>query len=97
MSLTVFDVTVRSTAVIVLSMITLRLVTKNRNSTKTRTSVTRVDNQGSNLSLTATNSWNIRSIALIGLTGIFSAVLLAVFTSVILAVLISKLTGSMGQ
>jgi hypothetical protein len=34
---------------------------------------------------------------LIGLTGIFSAVLLAVFTSVILAVLISKLTGSMGQ
>ncbi len=97
MSLTVFDVTVRSTAVIVLSMITLRLVTKNRNSTKTRTSVTRVDNQVSNLSLTTTNSWNIRSIALIGLTGIFSAVLLAVFTSVILAVLISKLTGSMGQ
>ncbi len=97
MSLTVFNVTVRSIAVIVLSMITLRLVTENQNSTKTRTSVTQVDSQGSNLSLTTTNSWNIRSIALIGLTGIFSAVLFAVFVSVILAVLFSKLTGSMGQ
>ena len=97
MSLTVFNVTVRSIAVIVLSMITLRLVTENKNSTKTGTSVTQVDSQGSNLSLTTTNSWNIRSIALIGLTSIFSAVLLAVFVSVIRALLFSKLTGSMGQ
>ena len=97
MSLTVFNVTVRSIAVIVLSMITLRLVTENKNSTKTGTSVTQVDSQGSNLSLTTTNSWNIRSIALIGITSIFSAVLLAVFVSVILALLFSKLTGSIGQ
>jgi len=97
MSLTVLDVTVRSLEVIVLSLITLWLVTKNRNSVTTKSQAFRVVNQDSNLTSPTTNSWNIRSVGAIAITSIFSGVVLAVFISVILAVLISKLTGSIGQ
>ena len=97
MSLTVFDVTVRSTAIIGLSLITLWWVTKTRNSDTTKSHAVRVENQGSNLSAPTTNSWNIRSVGAVGITSIFSGVVLAVFISVVLAVLISKLTGSTGR
>ena len=97
MSLTVLDVTVRSLAVIVLSLITLFLVTKNRNSNTTKSHAVRVESQGSNLSAPKTNSWNIRSVGAVGITSICAGVVLAVFISVILAVLVSRLTGSIGQ
>ena len=97
MSLTVFDVTVGSTAIIVLSMITLMWVAKTRDATAIKSHVVRVDSQGSNLSLPTANSWNIRSVGAVAITSIFSGVVLAVFISVMLAVLISKLTGLIGQ
>ncbi len=97
MSLTVFDVTVGSSAIIVLSMITLLLVTKNRYSDATKSHVVRVDSQDPKLSVPTADSWNIRSVGVIGITSIFSGVVLAVFISVTLAVLISKLTGLIGQ
>ncbi len=97
MSLTVFDVTVGSTAIIVLSMITLLRVAKTRDAAAIKSHVVRVDSQGSNLSLPTANSWNIRSVGAVAITSIFSGVVLAVFISVMLAVLISKLTGLIGQ
>jgi len=86
-----------SLEVIVLSLITLWLVTKNRNSDTTKTQAFRVMSQDSNLTSPTTNSWNIRSLGAIAITSIFSGVVLAVFISVIVAVLVSKLTGSIGQ
>jgi len=97
MSLTVFDVTVGSIAIIVLSMITLLWATKNRYADATKSHVVRIDSQGSNLSVPTASSWNIRSVGAVGITSIFSGVVLAVFISVMLAVLISKLTGLIGQ
>jgi len=86
-----------SLEVIVLSLIMLWLVTKNRNSDKTKSQAFRVVNQDSNLTSPTTNSWNIRSLGAIAITSIFSGVVLAVFISVIVAVLVSKLTDSIGQ
>ena len=97
MSLTVFDVTVGSIAIIVLSMFTLLRVAKTRDADAIKSHVVRVDSQGSNLSLSTANSWNIRSVGAVAITSIFSGVVLAVFISVMLAVLISKLTGLIGQ
>ncbi len=97
MSLTVFDVTVGSAAIIVLSMITLLWVTKHRDADATNSHVVRVDGQGPNLTAPTASSWNIRSVGVIGITSIFSGVVLAVFISVMLAFLISKLTGLLGQ
>lgn len=97
MSLTVLDVTVVSSVIIVLSLFTLLMVAKSRNYVATKPRIFQVERQAPNLSMPSTESLTLRSIGMIGITSVLFGIVLAVFTSVIVAVLFSKILGAIGQ
>lgn len=97
MSLTVFDVTVRSTAIIVLSLIAFWLATRSRVHNKSQPLAVRVDNQRTNLYSPTMATRQIRTFGLIGLTSIITGLVVAVAISLMAAIVVSTINRLIGQ
>lgn len=96
-SLTVFDVTVRSVAIIMLSVIGLFFSLKGRTRSQTKPALVRVDNRRSNFYMPNSKDKLFRSAGLLGLSSLAIGIAVAVVISVLMAFVFATLTNSLGN
>jgi len=97
MSLTVFDVTVRSSTIIVLSMIAFWFANRGRTKGRNKPLVVRVDNKHTDFYRPSTKDQTLRSAGFLGLGTIAFGIFAAVIVSVAIAFIFSTLTSSLGN
>ncbi|MFM7878760.1 MAG: hypothetical protein ACKO80_00460 [Acidimicrobiaceae bacterium] len=97
MSLTVIDVTVRSSAIIVLSMIAFWFANRGRTKGQNKPLVVRVDNKQTNYYQSLTKDQTLRSAGFLGLGTLAMGIFTAVIVSVVVAFIFSTLTSSLGN
>jgi tetrahydromethanopterin S-methyltransferase subunit F len=97
MSLTVFDVTVRSSAIIMLSMIAFWFATRGRTRAQFKPVMVRVDNKRPYFYQQLSRERTLKSAGLLGLSGLAIGILFAVVLSVLATFVFSRLTGSLGN
>ena len=97
MSLTVFDVTVRSSAIIVLSMIAFWFTNRGRTKGQNKPLMVRVDNKHTDFYQYSTKDQTLRSAGFLGLGTLAIGIFAAVIVSVVVAFIFSTLTGSLGN
>jgi hypothetical protein len=97
MSLTVFDVTVRSSAIIVLSMIAFWFTNRGRTKGQNKPLMVRVDNKHTNFYQSSTKDQTLRSVGFLGLGTLAIGIFAAVIVSVVVAFIFSTLTSSLGN
>jgi len=96
MSLTVFDVTVRSVAIVVLSAIAVWFASRGRTKAQFKPAMVRVDRRPVHLYKNPNRDKSLRSAGFLGVTSVAVGICLAFFVSLLVAFLYSSLTGSMG-
>ena len=97
MSLTVFDVTVRSVAIIMLSMIAFWFANRGRTKGQFKPLMVRVDNRRPEIYQHSAKDKTLRSAGLLGLSGLAIGVCVAAVISILAAFLFSTLTSSLGS
>ena len=97
MSLTVFDVTVRSSAIIMLSMIAFWFASRGRTNGLSKPMVVRVDNKHTNFYRPLNKEQSLRSAGLLGLGALAIGIFAAVIISILAAIAFSTLTSSLGN
>ena len=97
MSLTVFDVTVRSSAIIVLSIIAFWFTNRGRTKGQNKPLMVRVDNKHTNFYRSSTKDQMLRSAGFLGLGTLAIGIFAAVIVSVAVTFIFSTLTSSLGN
>jgi hypothetical protein len=97
MSLTVFDVTVRSSAIIVLSMVAFWFTNRGRSKGQNKPLMVRVDNKHTDFYRSSTKDQTLRSAGFLGLGTLAIGIFAAVIVSVAVAFIFSTLTSSLGN
>jgi len=97
MSLTVFDVTVRSVAIIVLSAIAAWFASRGRTRAQFKPAMVRVDKRPVHIYKNPNKDKSLRSAGFLGVTSLAAGICLAFFVSLLAAYLYSTLTGSLGS
>ena len=96
-SLTVLDVTVRSSAIIMLSLIAFWFVNRGRSGSQNRPLLVRVDNKSTKFHQTPTKDQTLRTAGFLGLGTFAIGIVVAVIVSVLVAFVFSTLTSSLGN
>lgn len=97
MSLTVFDVTVRSSAIIMLSVIAFWFVTRGRTKAQFKPIMVRVDNKRTDFYQQLPKDRTMRSAGLLGVSGLAIGICAAVILSVMATFVFSILNNSLGN